>query len=763
MKKTLTIIMLMILTFALFAEVQKPGRMQKTFDQDGSLPGKITGTMTNMSRSDRSLSWESNYTLQNLLNPNYYDYMPGGYSNTPIRLQPGGDFGDGLFLTYMGKPTGTGHRRVYYAYVGSDGVVEHNDLFTSVDAREGYSSMDIDKWGKMMMAWHVDPDGDEVYDIKMGWDPYFAGIPGIPSDAYNAIVNEITMNGFDDNEFIWPSTQVGPSPLGDDYQRVYILGRNSTSHSVLSEETGNPSPVENPYIAYADYQADDVDFGLELTWSYLSIPTIDAWNVDTNEWRRPFFSFIVGEGVNAGKVIYMGYHVGDIADDEMNYDVFVHEDYCNPTSDWIHNSFDLSYPVDNPANADGSLYFVDQNNGNAPLTNMDYTITSNGHFTLGWDLDGNLHMPSTFALTGDAADGKNYYYPSLHILKDVVYNVAENELYLEDVFPKTSDNEHFVHWDLDNDGNVDQYWDDGTYDNIDDDVAPDEEGYGNIKMDSIFPFPHYDEDSHDEAMIFHLAHTKITNANEDGVMAMVWHDSTPAKDFHKSNLTYWEPYQNTNEIYISLSTDNGATWQTPIAFSGVSVADDFWQDESGEDLGFGVEHAYIADWSDMIPMFAYPAEELIHIGSGGNGSETYRLFFYFHDDDAWGCSTQEEGQPGPGKLVFTALDFTVNPTSNEGATATLSNSMLKGNYPNPFNPTTKIAYTSAFTGNVNISVYNIKGQLVKTLVNEHQVAGNHDVVWNGDDNNGKQTTSGVYFYKITNGNRTETKKMLMVK
>ncbi len=759
MKKTLTILMLITLAFALFAEVQTPARTQKMIGLDGSIAGRNASTIGTTSRTERTVNWANNYAQQNLLDPNYYDYMPGAYSNTPIRMQPGGAYGDGMFITYMGKPSASGNRRVYYSYVDGTGSVAHNGLFTTVDTWEGYSSMDVDDWGKMMMAWHVDPDGDDVYDIKMGWDPYFAGIPGIPSDAYNAVLNPVTLNGFDDNQYIWPSTQVGPSPLGDTYQRIYILGRNSVSHSVISETTGEPSPVENPYIAYADYTQDDVDFGLELTWNYTSIPTMDAWNIDTNEWRRPMFSFIVGKGVNAGKVIYMGYHIGDTADDEMTYDVFIHDDYCNPTSDWTWNAFDVSYPVANPQNADGSYYFVDTENGDAPYDGLEFTITNNGHFTLGWDEEGKLHMPATYCLV--TPEGSYFY--GLHIVKDIVYDVANNTMELIDVFPKSNGDGHFVHWDMDNDGNVDQYWDDGANDGIDDGVTPDVEGYGNIRLDSIWPFPHYQHDSHDDAMFFHLAHTKITNANENGVMAMVWHDSTPANDFHVDNLSYWQPYENSNEIYISLSLDNGSTWQQPIAFSGVSVEDDFWLDESGNDMGFGVEHAYISDWDGMTPMFAYPAEELLFLGEDDQNNETYRLFFYFHDDDVWGCSTQAEGQAGPGKLVLSAIDFTVNPTDNEVVEVAPSKAMLQGNYPNPFNPTTTIKYNAPVNGNVNVSVYNVKGQLVKTLVNEHKAAGEHSIVWNGEDNNGQQTTSGIYFYKMTSGNRTETQKMIMVK
>ena len=88
---------------------------------------------------------------------------------------------------------------------------------------------------------------------------------------------------------------------------------------------------------------------------------------------------------------------------------------------------------------------------------------------------------------------------------------------------------------------------------------------------------------------------------------------------------------------------------------------------------------------------------------------------------------------------------------------------LKGNYPNPFNPETRISFSLDKSQNVSIEIYNIKGQKVKTLVNGELPAKNHVIIWRGDDDFGKSVGSGVYFYKMKTGNYTETKKMLMLK
>ena len=70
------------------------------------------------------------------------------------------------------------------------------------------------------------------------------------------------------------------------------------------------------------------------------------------------------------------------------------------------------------------------------------------------------------------------------------------------------------------------------------------------------------------------------------------------------------------------------------------------------------------------------------------------------------------------------------------------------NYPNPFNPTTTINYSLKENSKVSLKIYNIKGQKVKTLVNEVFPAGQHSVIWNGKDDLGEPVSSGIYFYKM---------------
>jgi len=88
---------------------------------------------------------------------------------------------------------------------------------------------------------------------------------------------------------------------------------------------------------------------------------------------------------------------------------------------------------------------------------------------------------------------------------------------------------------------------------------------------------------------------------------------------------------------------------------------------------------------------------------------------------------------------------------------------LRGNFPNPFNPVTNISFSMEEKGNVEIVIYNVLGQKVRTLTNREFESGFQSVEWNGLDDQGKTTTSGVYFYKMITDRYTSTKKMLMLK
>ncbi|MBI2504877.1 MAG: ASPIC/UnbV domain-containing protein [Candidatus Latescibacteria bacterium] len=88
---------------------------------------------------------------------------------------------------------------------------------------------------------------------------------------------------------------------------------------------------------------------------------------------------------------------------------------------------------------------------------------------------------------------------------------------------------------------------------------------------------------------------------------------------------------------------------------------------------------------------------------------------------------------------------------------------LGSNYPNPFNPFTQIAFELAEEGWVQLSIYELLGQKVRTLVDEYRLPGTYQVVWDGRDEGGRPVASGVYLYHLQTEEIQETKKMLLLR
>ncbi|GAB4341635.1 MAG: hypothetical protein Kow0037_28410 [Calditrichia bacterium] len=89
--------------------------------------------------------------------------------------------------------------------------------------------------------------------------------------------------------------------------------------------------------------------------------------------------------------------------------------------------------------------------------------------------------------------------------------------------------------------------------------------------------------------------------------------------------------------------------------------------------------------------------------------------------------------------------------------------MLYANYPNPFNPETRITYQLPERGDVRLEIYNTLGQKVRTLVRGMQETGTHTVAWDGRDEAGQTAASGVYLYQLQAGKYRQTRKMVLMK
>jgi parallel beta-helix repeat protein len=95
--------------------------------------------------------------------------------------------------------------------------------------------------------------------------------------------------------------------------------------------------------------------------------------------------------------------------------------------------------------------------------------------------------------------------------------------------------------------------------------------------------------------------------------------------------------------------------------------------------------------------------------------------------------------------------------------AAITSFALAQNYPNPFNPSTAISFVIPEAAQVMLQIYDVRGQLVKTLVDRMLAAGRHQVIWHGDNASGQQVASGVYFYRMQAGSFSQSKTMLLVR
>ncbi len=107
--------------------------------------------------------------------------------------------------------------------------------------------------------------------------------------------------------------------------------------------------------------------------------------------------------------------------------------------------------------------------------------------------------------------------------------------------------------------------------------------------------------------------------------------------------------------------------------------------------------------------------------------------------------------------------FTVDMTSLQDEIIVIYKTGLVGNYPNPFNPETKIQFQTKNQMHVKINIYNIKGQKIKSLLDDNVDKGNHFILWDGTNNEQQKVSSGIYFYRFESKEKNEIKKMLLVK
>ncbi len=135
----------------------------------------------------------------------------------------------------------------------------------------------------------------------------------------------------------------------------------------------------------------------------------------------------------------------------------------------------------------------------------------------------------------------------------------------------------------------------------------------------------------------------------------------------------------------------------------------------------------------------------------------------------WSVVVDQQGfirykQPGVNvNAINSVIDNLLAMTGVEEQPATVRDFELQQNFPNPFNPATRIAFSIPSTQKVSLQIYDAQGKLVQTLLNKPMAAGRHEAEWNGLNRQNEAAASGVYFYLLQSGSFREMKKMILLR
>ena len=169
-----------------------------------------------------------------------------------------------------------------------------------------------------------------------------------------------------------------------------------------------------------------------------------------------------------------------------------------------------------------------------------------------------------------------------------------------------------------------------------------------------------------------------------------------------------------------------------------------------------VEFTILDDWLTMNPLSGTVSPEgsagvLLNINAAGMDPGVYSAGISVNSND-----------PDQGAVII-PLSLTVNGMSSENESLLPAEFALHQNYPNPFNPQTRIRYDLPENSMVNITVYDMLGREVKTLVNQVQNAGFKSIIWDATNDYGKAISAGIYLYQIQAGDYIHTQKMVLLK
>jgi hypothetical protein len=161
--------------------------------------------------------------------------------------------------------------------------------------------------------------------------------------------------------------------------------------------------------------------------------------------------------------------------------------------------------------------------------------------------------------------------------------------------------------------------------------------------------------------------------------------------------------------------------------------------------------------ADLVFEVTDPAMSAFTINTFETNEPRHQLMWVYSDVAEDGSRTVKAAYPEFKPMTIQVEAAGSNPTQVPTSYA------LNQNYPNPFNPSTEISFALSADSHVRLSVYNVLGQQVRTLIDEDMTAGNKSITWDGRSDNGSPAASGIYFYRIQANDFVDTRKMTLLK
>jgi len=617
----------------------------------------------------------------------YYDYMPGGLNTYPIAHQT--ETGDGIYLTFMARENFDSNRLQYGAYLNSDGSINSYGFISYSNTPQGYGDITMHPAsGHPIVTWHQF-DSQAVciitYNNPLYIDPWPKGI------FYSDLPDE----------YLCPEIHKGPSPLGEDWIRLYHISRNAAPDPfdhhcedirILYIDIENTATVDMSQILY------------QANWT--AVYPMYSWR---NVSCRPNASFAI-DYVNPGHVALIGIATwleGDQGFMPVEEGAFVWESFDYGES-WLMQDLHSDGP-------DFHFYEVDNlpqfalPNGNSP----DKLFVGPGRYystpysTAVIDNEGNVHFPYLQHYTMEDSVGYSYIFIWFLPQAELVWNGYEFMYRNVPAFPwmDTGGSGHDVPWGID-------------------------PATGDTLYQYTKAYYYYDSFPNKgmQAQSFSV---------ENEWMIQLWTDCT-YHFFAVRGIPGYDEYLEHPLLTISASKDNGETWSEPLYLTDV--------------------HNPNFDFSDQITVYPY-TQKIIQDVNGSDG----KFVIMYMDDNSFGSFIQGQGNNMGGQITecIVQLDFSFLDVDDEP----IPNIIFSQNHPNPFAGSTKISFSSkkALNEATEVAIYNAKGQLIRTLPLTLETSQKGFANWDGKDASGKNVSNGIYFYKLQGSVDSPAGKMLLTR